>query len=164
MNDHAKWANMVKLWFELNPELWHRCPVESMWAEPIAHTAQGGAYRLMNSPFYAYGVSFLDTVHATPNSDGALVFDRVIKHSGHSTYMMLVPPDSSSFDAYWKKLEELGCTYESGDQNTAMGKRILYSVDVPDTADLGAVIRILTEGEERGVWMYQEGHNGQKNA
>jgi hypothetical protein len=162
MTDRKSYDHMVKIWFALNPEDWHGSSTESMWAEPIAQTAEGGAYRLMNSPFYAFGVSFLDTVHAARNSEGALQFDRVIKRSGHSTFMLLVPQNSLHFGSYWKKLEELGCSYEWGHENTSRGEELLYSVDVPDAANLTAVLRVLEQGAKEGVWDYQEGHDSRK--
>ena len=41
-----------------------------------------------------------------------------------------------------------------------MGKRILYSIDVPDTTELDAVLGILSDGEKNGTWIYQESHRG----
>jgi hypothetical protein len=158
MTDDVNHAHMVKIWFKLDPKRWHRHSSESLWAEPLAHASESGAYRLMNSPLHVDGISFLDIVHAAPGRDGVLMFGRVIRRSGHSTFMLLVPPDSSSFGEYWEKLRQLGCSHEWGEQKTSMGKRILYSVDVPETSDLGTAMQILDEGEKRGVWMYQVGH------
>jgi hypothetical protein len=159
MTDETDHAHMVKIWFVLDPKRWHRHSSESLWAEPLAHTPSGGVFRLANSPLHVDNVSYRDMVHATRDTDGRLIFDHVVKRSGHSTYMALVPPDSSSFQEYWKKLESLGCSYEWGEQNTSMGKRNLYSIDVPETANLGAVVGVLDDGEKQGVWIYQEGHN-----
>jgi hypothetical protein len=118
---------------------------------------------LENSPFFVRGVSYHDIVRVIPSNDGSgLEFAGVIDRSGHSTYMLLVLPISSSFDEYWKRLENLGCTYESGTIGTAHGERLLYSVDVPAESDVYQVYPILEEGERTGVWLFQEGHVGHK--
>jgi len=120
-------------------------------------------YKLMNSPFFARGVSHLDIVRAAPREDGTgLQFAGVLDHAGHSTYMILATPKPPGFEEYWGKLEALGCTYESTTINTRHGKKLLYSVDVPTSTDLYAVYAILEDAEKQGVWMFQEGHVGHK--
>ena len=42
--------------------------VETLWAVPVGENL----YRLDNSPFFAYRVSWEDVVHAEPDSDGVL--------------------------------------------------------------------------------------------
>ncbi len=74
--------------------------------------------------------------------------------------MILASPNCPDLDEYWKKLEAIGCTYESTTLNTKHGKKVLYSIDVPDSTDLYAVYSILEDGEKNGVWMFQEGHVG----
>jgi Domain of unknown function (DUF4265) len=151
-----------RLYFDLDSKDWHGRPNEGLWAERIEGTTTP-TYRLMNSPFFAREVSFLDTVRAVPRIDGrGLQFAGVVDRSGHSTYMILVPPNSSKFDKYWKKLQKHGCTFESKTMDISGGKRILYSVDVPDTADIYDVYSTLDDGEKSNVWMFQEGHVGHK--
>ncbi|HEX6050934.1 MAG TPA: DUF4265 domain-containing protein [Gemmatimonadaceae bacterium] len=43
--------------------------VETLWADRVGPDL----YRLDNSPFWAYGVSWLDVVEAHPDADGVLV-------------------------------------------------------------------------------------------
>lgn len=152
-----------RVYFELDPLDWHGGGVEGLWAEPVENSTSGSVYRLLNSPFYARGVSYLNIVRVTPRLDGGagLQFAGVIDHSGHSTYMILVPPNSTEFDTHWKRLEALGCTYEgAGIEDTGFGQKELYSVDVPTESDVDAVYSILEEGEKDNVWMFQEGHCG----
>jgi hypothetical protein len=156
--------NLKRVYFQLDPDDWHGRPNEGLWAEPLEGATPGTAYRLMNSPFFARGVSYLDTVRVAPRRDGdpGLEFSGVIDHGGHSTYMILVAPVCSEFEPYWKRLEDLGCTYESKTMHTSLGEKILYSVDVPDSTDIDAVYGILEDGEKHHVWMFQEGHVGHK--
>src|SRR5262245_11671953 len=96
------YPNLLKVRFELDPGDWHGRPSETLWAEPLDPCAPAKALKLRNSPFFALGISFLDVVAATRVPDDyVLEFSGVIDHSGHSTYMILVPVGSLAFDAYW---------------------------------------------------------------
>ncbi len=98
-----------RIYFELDPAEWHGGGTEGLWAEPIENSTSGTLYRLLNSPFYARGVSYLDIVRAVPRTDGGagLMFAGVVDHGGRSTYMILVPPKSADFETYWQRLEAL---------------------------------------------------------
>jgi hypothetical protein len=152
---------LAKVYFQIEPGEWHGRPSETLWAEPVAGSKSGTVYRLRNSPFFVRNVSFLDTVRVAPRDDEpGLQFAGVVEHSGHSTYRLLVPPDSPAFETYWKRLEALGCTYESASMDTGFGPKVLYTVDIPAATDVYAAYPILEEGEKHGVWMFQEGHVG----
>jgi hypothetical protein len=154
---------LVKILFHLDPTDWHGTLRESLWAEPVAGATPGAVYTLRNTPFYARGVSLMDIVRVTPGKDGAaLEFAGVVDRSGHSTYMLLVPPISAEFDNYWARLQALGCTFESASQRTSLGERMLYAVDVPASSDIYAVYEVLEEGERQNIWLFQEGHVGHK--
>ena len=125
---------------------------ESVWAEPLG----GDRYRIRNSPFYAYGFSFLDVVHAHSGLDDApfpIVTEPIVR-SGHSTYRLVLKAavdQNEQFQRAWAPLQAAGCSFE------ASGDRLL-AVDVPPQADIFTVYRLLEEGENAGVWGFQEGH------
>jgi hypothetical protein len=123
---------------------------ESMWAEVCG----GGRYRLRNSPFYAYGVSFLDVVVAE-HLEGQLTVTRIILRGGHSTYRLKLADATTQeeFLRRWAVIEALGCNYEGGN-------RRLYAVDIKPEADIHAVYRELERGENEGVWIFEEAHCG----
>jgi hypothetical protein len=148
-------SNLVKIHFELNPSEWHQTPGETLWAEPLIGAGEPAAFRLENSPCHAFGVSYQDVVRAVER-DGMYEFAGVIAHSGRSTYRLVVDQENDVFWEWWKKLQDLGCTYESGD---CRGMR-LYAVDVPAEADIHAVYAILEKGEEQKIWRFEEGHVG----
>lgn len=155
----ASSAELTKVRFQLDPNDWHGLPSETLWAEVVSGATVGGALRLRNSPMFVCGVSFLDIVRGAPSADGGgFEFAGVIDHSGHSTYMLLVPTICPSFEEFWKRLQDLGCTFES----TAWGDRILYAVDVPAETDIYAAYSIFSEGERENIWIFQEGHVGHK--
>src|SRR5258708_40305793 len=105
---------LAKIIFRLDPHDWHGRSSETLWAEPVPNATPGSAFRLRNSPFFARGVSFLDTVRAAPRADSAgLEFAGAIDHSGHSTFMLLVPVVCPPFEGYWKNLAASRATFVS---------------------------------------------------
>jgi len=159
MSNAADQKHLLRVYFNLDHEDWHGRPNEGLWTEPVG--APASVFRLRNSPFFARGVSFLDLVRAVPRPDsGQLEFVEVIGRGGHSTYMLLVPPESRDFGEAWAKLARLGCTYESMSIHLSIGHRTLYAVDVPASSDVHAVHSVLRDGERDGVWLFQEGHFG----
>jgi hypothetical protein len=153
-------SHLTKVCFELDPRDWHGSASERLWAEYVGDTPDGRALRLDNIPFFTRGVSYLDIVAATKTEYDDYKFERVLERSGHSTYMLLVPPGSKPFVAFWTRLESLGCGYESATITISLGERTLYSVDVPPKTDIHAVYEILEEGEKSNVWVFQEGYVG----
>ena len=152
---------MVRVIVELDSGDWHGHASERLWAEPVEGSDVSTAFRLVNSPFFARGMSYRDIVIASPTaSDGGLVVERVLEHGGHSTYMILADPNSQRFEEYWNELAALGCTYEGTGTEMTFGGRALYSVDVPPEADVYAAYSILERTEMNGVWGFQEGHVG----
>jgi hypothetical protein len=146
--DEAQHA-LVKVKFVLDPEEWHGSATETLWAAPVGQNQ----YRLENSPFYAFGVSYQDVV-AAQRTDNELEFVSVVSRGGHSTYRILVQSKSrAEFEKLWKPIQETGCTYEGGSPP-------LLSIDVPSNADIHLVYRLLEAGEAAGAWSFEEGHCG----
>ncbi len=126
----------------------HEGGVERLWAEEVGDRQ----FRLLNSPFFAYGLSLDDVVLGGKiDESGARPFVRVLRRSGRSTYRILVD-DQDRFEEYWQPLGAKGCTYESS------GK--LVAVDVPASSDIYSVYSLLEAGEADSVWEFEEGHCG----
>jgi hypothetical protein len=145
----AKRADMVKV--ELRDE--HN-NVETLWATPLGRRR----YRLENSPFFAYGVSWLDVVEARPPVKGEIpAFVRVVKKSGHRTIRIIFKPPvnkSRKSKAVLETLVTMGCSYEGA--NSAY-----IAVDIPPGVDLSAVCECVTStglewehGDPRYAEMY----------
>jgi hypothetical protein len=148
---------LFKVRFELDPSDWHGTGSELLWVAPAVDP---GTFELQNSPFHATGVSYLDIVAALPAEDSSTFnFERVVRHSGHSTYMILLEPDDPAAQAGWQQLKEMGCTHESASMGLRNGMRLLYSVDVPPTADHTRVYDVLVAGERSGSWRFQTGYD-----
>jgi hypothetical protein len=156
--------NYMKVRFLLNPEDWHGSSAELLWAETI-RLGTKNVLRLMNSPFYARGISYLDVVDVilAPDKLG-LDYAGTLEKSGHSTIWLLVPDDlPAGFKDYWQSLKRLGCTYEWSSEDTVDGKQKLYSVDVPAETDIDAVLSIVEEAQDKNVWIFQIGDLAHKH-
>ena len=103
--------------------------VETLWAFDLGNDQ----YKLANSPFYAYSVSWEDVIHAPFNKDeGFPTFQRVISKSGNRTIRIsFTPPVESGnlSDHMLQGLVALGCSYE-GANNQYM------SINIPPGIDL----------------------------
>jgi hypothetical protein len=140
---------MVSIRFDVRPPC-GGITSETMWAE----TVDERRYRLCNIPTHVFGVSWNDIVFADEMS-GILTFTGVSMWAGHSTYRLLKARDLDPdiFTRHWDGLKRLGCSYEGGGDG-------LLAVDVPPETDLRAVQKLLLEGENAGVWEFEEGHVG----
>jgi hypothetical protein len=149
---HNSGERLVKVRFPVNSRDWKGLKSESVWAAPVGRDT----YSIRNSPFYVYGVSAGDVVHARTKK-GVLAFDKVAKRGGHSTYRILLHPHTTigntRFRKYWQPLQELGCTYE-------LAKTTWLAVDVPPEADIYNVYSLLEMGEAEDVWEFEEAHCG----
>lgn len=148
--------NYIKLRFLLDPADWHGSSTELLWTEPL----WGGTtkvFRLMNSPFFARGVSYLDIVRAMPAPDGyGIDYAGTVEKSGHSTIWLLVPSGPPpGFNNLWSSLLQLHCNYEA--ELMPSRKQTLYAVDVPPETDIDGVLSIIEEGQANSVWSFQIG-------
>jgi hypothetical protein len=119
---------------------------ERLWAEPV-----GDAFRISNSPFFAFNVSLGDVVHAKA-VEGDLMFDKVASRGGHSTYRVHVK-DPSRWDEFWRPIERHGCSFERGP---------VLAIDVPTAADIYDVYKLLERGKMCDVWDLEEAHCGHR--
>jgi hypothetical protein len=108
--------------------------VKSLWATPLGDER----FRLENSPFFAYGVSWLDVVLAAHDEGRLHDFVSVAEKSGHRTVRVIVDREEPQRDALLALAKALGCKYEGFQPR-------LYAIDVPPAADLATVAARLTE-------------------
>jgi hypothetical protein len=158
-------TGMVKVFFRLDPTDWHGPHFELLWAEPVKGSEGRDLFVLQNSPFYTREVSYLDIVRAVlgesrdanaigPPTLRKLDFAGLVDPSGHSTYRFIIQDENDeTFQSCWKRLSDLGCSYENGD----VAQGVLYSIDVPRTTDIAAVESIMQEGAKNGIWTYEHG-------
>lgn len=144
--------DLVKVDVVLVPVDWHTHGIETLWAQPVGDER----YRLENVPFYAYGLSYHDVVHADRVA-GSLRLQQVVARSGHSTYRIFlnngIRVSDQRFGSAWRPLEMERATYECADAR-------LLAVDIPAPTDIYVAYGLLQAGENAGVWDFEEGHVG----
>jgi len=141
---------MVKITIPLPGDNLAGATSESLWAEP----QNSGKYVLKNVPFYAKGLSCDDLVEAE-QSDGNLLFKRVVQHNGHSTYRVYARQGRTAPEVseLLEKLREMHCDVEPATDK-------LVGIDVLPNADVYKVYAALSEAEQAGTIDFQEGHCG----
>jgi hypothetical protein len=121
--------------------------VETLWATHLG----ADDYKLDNSPFYAYGVSWEDVVSAPFNSEeGFPTFDRVLSKSGNRTVRVIfeTPIETGNeSDRVLQGLVALGCSYEGAN-------RKYVSVNVPPDVELNVVRTYLIE--HKATWEHAD--------
>jgi hypothetical protein len=110
--------------------------VETPWAVRLG----GDLYRLDNIPFFAYRLSIDDVVEALPESDGFLMFARVVRKSGNRTVRAILaePADVEPGPSFLAEMKRLGCTIERATQK-------FICVNVPPPVLLESVTDSLIE-------------------
>jgi hypothetical protein len=110
---------------------------ENLWAVALGNDL----FRIESVPFFIYEISRNDVVLARPASDGRLQFLEVVRPSTNRTLRtrlrsyMAEDPDGRSLIG---SLKQLGCEVE------VLRSRLL-AINVPRTADLGAVTQMLSD-------------------
>jgi len=103
--------------------------IETLWAVPLGNDL----YKLDNSPFYAYGVSWQDTVYAPVSPEEQMAtFQSVVERAGNRTVRIIFDPPvspSNSSDQVLQGLVSLGCSYEGANPK-------YISVNIPPAVDL----------------------------
>ena len=112
--------------------------VETLWATSLGEDR----YKLDNSPFYAYGVSWEDVVFAPFSEEEKFpTFQSIAEKSGNRTVRVsfdLPVEEGNSSDEMLKGLMALGCDYEGVN-------RKYISVNVPPDVSLDAVRNYLIQ-------------------
>jgi hypothetical protein len=147
-------AGLVKVVFHIRVEDgWPPVGAESMWARPVSTDV----VELDNTPFFARGVSCGDHVRVVREDDGTLTAVEVVKWSQRCT-VRVVPfragPLQGDRQRVLDEFATAGVTGEGIEQYN------IVALDVPPTADLPAVKRLLRDGVERGWWDYEESNIG----
>jgi len=110
--------------------------VETPWATNVGEDL----YRIENSPFYAYSLSWLDVVYAPYSKEEERpTFERVIEKSGHRTIRIKFDPPVEEGNDSMEELQglvNLGCSYEGANPS-------YICVDISPEVDFEAVSNYL---------------------
>ena len=108
--------------------------IETPWVDHLGDNR----YRLMNLPFFAYGLSLGDVVRALPTGDGDLpVFQHVVNKSGRRLLRSRFK-DTDGIDCHIEHFAQLGCLCEP-----ILGDAV--GIDVPADVPLGVIAAYLLE-------------------
>jgi Domain of unknown function (DUF4265) len=140
----------VSVQIPLPLDSWHGYASETVWAE----SADGEHFVVLNTPFYAKGLSFEDVIAAHLTPDGH-VFDGVLARGGHSTYRIVPSRSTADLAEALSALEALGCTWEEGPAG-------MVALDVPPAVDIRDAYELLQAGLDLGRWDFEEGHVGHR--
>ena len=114
--------------------------IETPWATKVGDDL----YRVENSPFYAYSLSWLDVVLAPYSEEEERpTFEKVVEKSGHRTVRIIFDPPVEDGNESMDKLQQLvdlGCSYEGA--NTSY-----ICLDIPPETDFSTVSKFLMDEE-----------------
>jgi hypothetical protein len=146
-HDHVK----VRFQLDREDEDWPPVQSEGVWATPSGTDE----YRLDNVPWFARGVASGDLVRASGDEDGVLWVDDQVRWSGRYTIRVIplgggTPEDECQavIDAF----QPLGADCEGG-----LPAFKIVALDIPPTARLTEIKRLLERGQAEGRWAYEEG-------
>ena len=112
--------------------------VETLWATNLGNDR----YKLDNSPFYAYSVSWEDIVYAPVDRDEERpTFERVISKSGNRTVRVVFNSPAEKGNAsgdILQALVTLGCSYEGANKT-------YVAINIPPDVKLEAVRTFLID-------------------
>jgi hypothetical protein len=129
---------LVRIRVPLEPAAGATGPADDwLWAEPLG----SGRFRVESCPFFAYGISRDDVVHAAERAgEESPRLEEVVEKGGHRTLRVAVDPQvditDPSIQGLLERLLELGCTHE-----TLRPK--LVALDVPREVDVTIVAELL---------------------
>src|SRR5271154_3501252 len=132
-------SKRVKIRIDLNPEDEQRYEVESLWGESLGQ----GHFRILNSPFFVFGLSSDDVVKA--KKDGSTYrFEEIVRRGGHSTYRIFLQNGHTihdrAFQTQWQPIAARGVTFENANDRAV-------AIDIPPNIDVSDVYRLLKVGE-----------------
>lgn len=153
-SDAGDRAGHVKVFFHMPVENgWPPAGTESMWARPVS----ADVVELDNTPFFARGISCGDHVRVIRDDDGTLTAVEVVEWSQRCT-VRVVPfragPLQGDRQQVLDEFAAVGVTGEGIEQYD------IVVLDIPPTADLAAVKKLLRDGVQQGWWDYEESNVG----
>jgi hypothetical protein len=106
-------------------------------------------YEIDNIPFYVKELALGDVVSAQADAEGALWFSRLVRPGRHSTIRLWFS-NEHDVQPIRHELKRMGCASEVSDLPR------LVAVDVPPNIPYEKVKVFLDQGEQAGIFEYQE--------
>lgn len=147
-NAGVDWVRVV---FDLEPvDGWPPARTERVWAVRVDDEHA----RLDNTPFFARGYASGDVVLIAADDEGVYWVKKAVEYSGNCTIRIIPAADGHRVEVRQAVLDAsapLGVTGEGIKQFR------LVALNVPGTADVPAVKRLVIQGADEGRWHYEEG-------
>ncbi|NEA59775.1 DUF4265 domain-containing protein [Streptomyces sp. SID13666] len=144
--DHVK----VHFRMDVDEDGWPPASVESLWAVDLGD----GTVRLDNTPWFVRGVASDDIIRVEVDDEGVRWAGETVRASENCTIRLIVLKDGGSAAARQSVLEifhSLGTTREG------IEKYRMVALDVPPTANLPKIRKLLEHGDAKGWWHWEEG-------
>ena len=141
----------MKVHFRLEIEdNWPPASVESLWA-----VDQGDdTARLDNIPWFVRGIACGDIVATESDEEGVRWAGEVVRRSENCTIRLIVFRDDGSAAA---RQSVINAFRELGVSGEGIEKFGMVALDIPHTADLAKVQRLLNHGVAKEWWHMEEG-------
>jgi hypothetical protein len=111
--------------------------VETLWAVELGNNL----FRLDNSPFYAYRVSWEDIIEASEVEEGFYDFVRIVEKSGNRTlriiFLKFTGNDTRGKEIL-NEIKNLGCSYEGMNAK-------LISINIPPAVEFETAVNYVAE-------------------
>jgi len=127
---------------------------ERVWAEPLGNDL----YCIRNTPWFVYGVNFMDIVRArSTEGDGNLEFREVVVPSKHETLRLYFTPvneggpSQETIETILAAVVQLGAWYEGY-------KPRFYAIDIPAITDPVRLFAYLGGLVEEGTLQWESGN------
>ncbi|MFF9582998.1 DUF4265 domain-containing protein [Streptomyces achromogenes] len=141
----------VKMHFRLEVEDdWPPPSVESLWAVDL----RDGTVRLDNTPWFVRGIAYGDVVAVEVDEEGVWWAGDVVRPSENCTIRLIVLRDGGSTAA---RQSVLNAFHGLGVDGEGIDRFGIVALDVPPTADLAKVRRLLSHGVAKEWWHMEEG-------
>lgn len=142
----------VKVHFrmDVDDDGWPPASVESLWAIDL----RDGTVRLDNTPWFVRGVASDDIIRVDIDDEGLRWAGETVQASDNCTIRLIVLKDGGSAAARHSVLEvfhKLGTTGEGIEQYR------MVALDIPPTADLPRIRKLLEHGAAKEWWHWEEG-------
>lgn len=144
--DHVK----VHFRMDIDTDGWPPASVESLWAVDLGD----GTVRLDNTPWFVRGVASGDIIRVEVDDEGVRWAGDTVQSSENCTIRLIVLKDGGSGAARQSVLKifhSLGTTGEGIEQYW------MVALDVPPTADLPKIHKLLVHGAAKEWWHWEEG-------
>ncbi|WP_328696634.1 DUF4265 domain-containing protein [Streptomyces sp. NBC_00342] len=145
-NDQVK----VHFRMDIDEDGWPPASVESLWAVDLGD----GTVRLDNTPWFVRGVASDDIIRVEVDDEGVRWAGETVQSSENCTIRLIVLKDGGSSAARQSVLKifhSLGTTGEGIEQYR------MVALDVPPTADLPKIHKLLVHGAANEWWHWEEG-------